>query len=264
MTVTATTAAVELPGAPTALMAGTPTSTTVPLTWTVATTGGAATGFQFKVSNGDGSAIITDWADIMNSDATTASYTVTGLTAETAYTFAIHAQNSAGVSDEVTATATTATAPTTSPAAPSGLLAPAAETTSTSVGLTWTAAATDADISAYQVQVSNEDGAMVITAWTNIMGSSVATTSYTVTGLTAETAYTFAIRAKNTAGESDEVTVTATTKAASATLSFGGETIDDQTYTKDTAITDLVLPVATGRDGALHVHPHPSACGLDV
>ena len=247
-TIDATTTAVELPGAPTALTAGTPTSTTVPLTWTVATTGGDATAFQFKVSNADGSEIITDWTDIMNSDAMTERYTVTGLTAETMYTFAIHAKNSAGVSDEVTETATTAAAPTSPPDAPSGLLAPAAETTSTSVGLTWTAAATDADISAYQVKVSSvATGATgVTTGWMDIAVSSVATTSHTVTGLTAETAYTFAIRAKNTAGESDEVTVTATTKAASATLSFGGETIDDQTYTKDTAITDLVLPVATG------------------
>ena len=260
-TVAATTAA-ELPGAPTALMAGTPTSTTVPLTWTVATTGGDATAFQFKVSNADGTEIITDWTDIINSDATTASYTVTGLTAETEYTFAIRAKNTAGESAGVTATATTATAPTAPPATPSGLLAPAAETTSTSVGLTWTVAATDADISAYQVQVSDADGT-VITAWTNITGSSVTTTSYTVTGLTAETEYTFAIRAKNTAGESDEVTVTATTKAASATLSFGGETIDDKTYTKDTAITDLVLPEATGGTGPYTYTLTPVPEGLE-
>ena len=248
---------------PTALMAGTPTSTTVPLTWTVATTGEAATSFQFKVSNADGMAIITDWTDIMNSDATTASYTVTGLTAETVYTFAIRAKNTAGESAGVTATATTATAPTTPPATPSGLLAPAAETTSTSVELTWTAAATDADISAYQVQVSNADGMMVITAWMNILGSSVTTTSYTVTGLTAETAYTFAIRAKNTAGESDKVTVTATTKAASATLSFGGETIDNQTYTEDTEIPPLTLPEATGGTGPYTYNLTPVPAGLE-
>ena len=262
VTVTATTAA-EPPGAPTALMAGTPTSTTVPLTWTVATTGGDATAFQFKVSHADGSAIITDWTDIMNSDATTASYTVTGLTAETAYTFAVRAKNSAGDGEVATIDATTATAPTTPPAVPSGLLAPAAETTSTSVGLTWTAAVTDADISAYQVQVSNADGMMVITAWMNIMGSSVTTTSYTVTGLTAETSYTFAIRAKNTAGESDEVTVTATTKAASATLSFGSETIDDETYTEDTEIPPLTLPEATGGTGPYTYTLTPVPAGLE-
>ena len=164
----------------------------------------------------------------------------------TSYTFAIRAKNSAGESAEVTVPATTAAAPVAPPAAPSGLLAPAAETTSASVGLTWTAAATDADISAYQVQVSDADGAMVITAWTNILGSTASTTSYTVTGLTAETAYTFAIRARNSAGESAEVTVTATTKAAPTAPSFGSETIANQTYAVSTEITPLALPEAMG------------------
>ena len=139
-------------------------------------------------------------------------------------------------------------------------MVPAAETTSASVGLTWTAAATDADISIYQVKVSNADGTMVITDWTDIMGSTASTSSYTVTGLTAETAYTFAIRAKNSAGESAEVTVTATTKAASTAPSFGSETIANQTYAVSTVITPLTLPVAMGGTPASHLLPGSCAC----
>ena len=48
------------------------------------------------------------------------------------------------------------------------------------------------------------------------------------------------------------------------TLTFMPPSVEAQTYTKDTAITPLTLPEAMGGTGALHVHPHPGACGLDV
>ena len=249
-----------VPPAPADLAASTADATSVSLTWTAVTAVPPITGYQVQVSSVAVGAmgVTTAWTDIMNSDASTASHRVTSLTAETAYTFEIRAQNAAGDGEVATIDATTAAVE--PPGTPTALMA--GTPTSTTVPLTWTVATTGGDATAFQFNVSNADGSEIITDWTDIMNSDATTASYTVTGLTAETSYTFALRAKNSAGESAEVTVTATTKAASATLSFGGETIDDQTYTKDTAITDLVLPVATGGTGPYTYTLTPVPAGL--
>ncbi|MCX5400098.1 chitinase [Streptomyces sp. NBC_00102] len=87
-------APVTVPAAPTGLTAGTPTATSVPLSWTASS---GATGYQ--VYRG-GTKVAT---------VTGTSTTVTGLTASTAYSFQVTATNSAGESAKSAAvTATTA------------------------------------------------------------------------------------------------------------------------------------------------------------
>ncbi|WP_395364040.1 chitinase [Streptomyces sp. YH02] len=84
---------VQLPAAPTGLAAGSPTSTTVPLTWSAAS--GAT---SYNVYRGT--------TKVQTVSGTSA--TVTGLTASTAYTFQVSAVNSAGESPKsATVSATT-------------------------------------------------------------------------------------------------------------------------------------------------------------
>lgn len=98
------------PGAPTGLTLGTATSTTQPLTWTApASDGGSAiTDYvvQYAVA-GSGS-----WSTFSDGTSTTASATVTGLTASTSYDYRVAAVNAIGTgSYSSTATGSTAAAP---------------------------------------------------------------------------------------------------------------------------------------------------------
>ncbi|MGW2839036.1 chitinase [Streptomyces sp. NPDC001493] len=88
-------APVTVPAAPTGLTAGTPTATSVPLSWTASS---GATGYQ--VYRGG-----TKVASV-----TGTSTTVTGLTASTAYSFQVTATNSAGESAKSAAVAVTTAA----------------------------------------------------------------------------------------------------------------------------------------------------------
>ncbi|MFD6079213.1 chitinase [Streptomyces hydrogenans] len=87
-------APVGIPATPTGLAAGSPTSTSVPLTWPA-----VAGATSYKVYRG-GTAVGT---------ATGTSYTATGLTPNTAYSFQISAVNSAGESARSTAVSATTT-----------------------------------------------------------------------------------------------------------------------------------------------------------
>jgi hypothetical protein len=84
---------VSVPGAITGLAAGTVTSSTVPLTWTDPTSGGAATAFTVQYKLDSASTWTTATASL---SASATSYTVSSLTASTAYDFQVFATNSAG------------------------------------------------------------------------------------------------------------------------------------------------------------------------
>lgn len=85
------------PSAVTNLVAGTATTTSVPLTWTAATDNVAVTGYEYS-TNG------TTWT---STGSTSTSYTVTGLTANTSYTIQVRAFDAAG--NKGTAASVTAT-----------------------------------------------------------------------------------------------------------------------------------------------------------
>ncbi|MFE9449967.1 cellulase family glycosylhydrolase [Streptomyces sp. NPDC006739] len=92
----------------------------------------------------------------------------------------------------------------------------ATSVTASSATLTWTAATDDVGVAGYDlVRVDQGSESRVATSTTN---------SVTVTGLTADTAYTFAVHARDAAGNrsSRSATVTVTTaKGATATCSVG-------------------------------------------
>lgn len=142
-----------------------------------------------------------DWTDIPDSSAATNGFAVTGLTNGLEHGFRIRAVNDSGygaVSEVATAM------PQRVPAKPAGLRA---EAGNTQVRLVWTDPQ-DSSISGwrYSFRTTADYG-----PWTDIPGSSSATTRYTVTALTNDTTYTLRIRAVNGSGagpESDGVSAT--------------------------------------------------------
>ncbi|OXB06509.1 M4 family metallopeptidase [Flavobacterium pectinovorum] len=107
---------------------------------------------------------------------------------------------------------------TVAPSAPTSLAA--SGTTGTTTNLTWTASTDNVAVTGYDIYQG-----------TTLKGSS-ATTSYTVTGLTASTAYTFSVKAKDAAGNvsasSSTVNVTTTTAGITYCASQGNSTADER------------------------------------
>jgi bacillolysin len=165
------------PTAPTNLVASGTTQTTTDLSWTASTDNVGVTSYDVY----QGASVIA------NVSGTTRQ--VTGLTASTGYTFSVKAKDAAGnVSGASnTANVTTLTPPdTTAPTAPTNLVA--SGTTQTTTDLAWTASSDNVGVASYDVY----QGASVIA---NVTG-----TTRQVTGLTANTAYAFSVKAKDAAG----------------------------------------------------------------
>ncbi|MYS85612.1 glycoside hydrolase family 18 protein [Embleya scabrispora] len=179
----------QVPAVPTGLTAGTPTTTSVPLSWTAVP---GATGYN----------VYRNGTKVQSVSGTGAN--VTGLTANTAYDFQVSATNSAGESAKsAPVTATTTGGGTQIPATPTGLAA--GTPTTTAVPLTWTAVPGATGYNVYR----NGASAQAVTG-----------PSATVTGLSPATAYSFQVSATNSAGESAKsAAVTATT----ATDGGGGQ-----------------------------------------
>ncbi|WP_331770762.1 glycoside hydrolase family 18 protein (plasmid) [Embleya sp. NBC_00888] len=170
----------QIPAVPSGLAAGTPTASSVPLSWTAVP---GATGY--KVYR-DG---------VLAQTVTGTSATVTGLTQATTYSFQVSATNSAGESAKSAAVSATTSGVVVVPATPTGLAA--GTPTATTVPLSWTAVPAATGYNVYR------NGTLAQTA----TGPSA-----TVTGLTPATAYNFQVSATNSAGESAKsAAVTATT-----------------------------------------------------
>ena len=166
----------EKPSAPTNLRTGTVTATSVPLSWDASTDNVGVVGYEVR---GAGQTV----------PATGTSATITGLTADTEYSFTVVAKDAAGnVSDPSAAlTVRTGTAPDTEkPSVPTNLAVTGA--TETSIALSWSASTDNVGVTGYDVF---QAGALK---------TSVTGTTATVDGLTADTAYTFTVSAKDAAG----------------------------------------------------------------
>lgn len=184
----------------TSLTAGTVTSTTVPLTWTAPV---ATDVSKYEVAySSDGGTNYTIATSSLAAPAT--SYTVTGLTASTTYTIRVVAIDGAGNrSTSVTVLATTSTS-STPPSNVTGLTAGTLNITSFNVS--WTPSSST-NVANYEIAYST-DGTNYTVAGT--VGYSVY--GYTVTGLTANTAYTIRVVAiDNASNRSTGATVSGTT-----------------------------------------------------
>lgn len=181
------------PTAPTGLT-GTPGSAQVGLTWSAATDNGGVVRYRVRR---DGVIVGTP---------TDTSFTDTGLTTGTSYSYTVSALDIAN--NESTQTAAVTVTPSndaTPPSTPTDLAA--GTPTGTTVPLTWTASTDDVAVTGYRVY---RGGTRI---------GSPTGTSYTATGLTASTGYSFTVSAIDAAGNESPQTaaVTATTTADTTT-----------------------------------------------
>jgi len=165
------------PSAPTNLSASNTTQTTTNLSWNAATDNIAVTAYDVY----QGASII---ATVSGT-----SYAVVGLSASTSYPFSVRAKDAAGNVSVAsnTVNVTTLNPPDTqAPSVPANVSA--TNTTQTSTSLSWSSSTDNVGVTGYDVY----QGSAII--------ASVSGTTRQVTGLTANTAYTFRVRAKDAAG----------------------------------------------------------------
>jgi chitodextrinase len=178
------------PTAPTGLTASPASGTQVDLSWN------ASTEFAGAIAGYD---VYRDGALIATTSST--SYPDTGVTYGTSYTYSVAAYDAAGNVSSQSAPATATTPDAQAPAVPAGLAATAVS--GTQVNLSWSASA-DANGTAAGYDVYR-DGAIIAT---------LSGTSYSDTGLTDATAYSYTVDAfdttGNTSAQSAPVTVTTT------------------------------------------------------
>ena len=170
-----------------------PDETEVALTWDDPANN-TITKSQYRRKTGVGD--YGNWTDIGGSGASTDSYTVTGLTSGTTYTFAVRAKNVGGNGAAATVTAATL------PAAPTNLLPVPGDR---AVTLSWSNPGGDT-ITSHEVST---DGGTTFSDIPNSAHGQTNATGYTVTGLTNGTRYTFAVRAVNGTGNGLVATVNA-------------------------------------------------------
>ncbi|WP_308286941.1 fibronectin type III domain-containing protein [Actinomadura parmotrematis] len=203
------------PGKP----AGTATQDSVALSWAASTDAdGDLAGYD--VYRGD--------QVVASTGATETTATITGLDADTDYTFTVQAKDAKGHVSEASPAGTVRTQPKPveqhAPTAPGNLAAGTA--TKNSVPLTWTAATDqDGDLAGYEVY--GADGKVVATAGADATGVSV-------TGLAADTDYAFTVKAKDAKGNLSAAAgpvAAHTAKDEGGTVSYG-YTLKGSTFVK--------------------------------
>jgi hypothetical protein len=207
-----------VPAAPTGLTATASSSSVIGLTWTADTAPSGCTISGYNVYRSTTSGFTPGSGNLVASGLTSPSYSNTGLAASTTYYFIVEALDSYGSSAaSAQAQATTQAAPTCSavPSAPTGLTATASS--SSVIGLSWTAVTPPANctISSYSVYRSTTSG--FTPGAGNLVASGLTSPSYSNTGLTASTTYYFVVEALDSYGTSAaSAQASATTPATSA------------------------------------------------
>src|SRR6218665_3557234 len=198
------------PTAPTLTASGTTTTSTT-LSWSGATDNIGVTGYDVYR---DGT--------LIGSTTTATTYAVSGLANATTYAFTVRAKDAAGntsvASNVASVTTLTQTPDTTAPSVPT---LSASGTTTTTTNLSWTTATDNVGVTGYDVYRNG-----------TLLGSTTTTTTYAVSGLTAATAYTFNVRAKdaagNTSANSNTANVTTLTNTVTYCTSQGNSTADEK------------------------------------
>jgi chitodextrinase len=192
------------PTAPTGLTATAASSSQINLSWNASTDNVGVTGYDvYRGASVVGSTTATSFSD-------------TGLTASTSYSYTVKAKDAAGnvsaASSSASAT-TQASADTTAPSAPTGLTATAVS--SSQINLSWAAATDNVGVTGYDVYRGS-----------TLVGSNVNTTSYSDTGLAAGFTYSYTVKARDAAGNVSAASsaVNGTTQSLYMGAKFDGST----------------------------------------
>ncbi|MFB9328402.1 fibronectin type III domain-containing protein [Paenibacillus aurantiacus] len=200
----------QAPAAPANLRVTATTSTSVALAWNASTDNVGVTGYD----------VYRGASLVGSTSGSTLTYTNTGLAAGTAYSFTVKAKDAAGNVSAASASVSVTTpgtggSDTQAPTAPTNLAVTG--TTSSSVSLSWSASTDNVGVANYQVL----SGATVVLTVTG--------TTATVTGLSASTAYTFTVKAKDAAGNTS--TASNAVNATTPGTGTGGGSIPKHTLT---------------------------------
>jgi chitodextrinase len=153
----------------------------VNLSWSASTDNVAVTGYNVYIGS-----------TLAGTAMSGTTFTVSGLAENTAYTFTVKAKDAAGnlsaASNSLSVTTNNSSqTDNQAPTAPSSLTSPSK--TDTSVNLSWTASTDNVAVTGYDIFNGS-----------SLAGSTTSATTFSVTGLTANTAYSFAVKAKDAAG----------------------------------------------------------------
>ena len=234
------------PTAPSGLGATAISATQITLTWTASTDNVGVTGYLIERCQGAG---CTTFAQIA-APGTGTTYSDTGLTATTSYSYRVRATDAAGNLSPYsnTASATTQTVDTQPPTAPSGLGATAAS--ASQINLTWTASTDNVGVTGYLIERCQGAGC---TTFAQIAAPGTGTT-YSDTGLTASTSYSYRVRATDAAGNLSPYSNTASSTTPSA---GGGFTVSPRaavltlTQTQPFTATGGTPPIVWSVDGTV-------------
>jgi endo-1,4-beta-xylanase len=199
----------QAPSTPAGLTAPSTTSSSISLAWTPSTDNVGVTGYQILRAAGASGGT---FAQIGTS--ASASFADSGLAASTTFRYQVRATDAAGNVSTVSNTVTAATqagggGDTQAPSTPANLTAPS--TTASSVSLAWSASTDNVGVTGYQIlRAPGTSGGTFAQIGTST------TPSFVNSGLAANTAFRYQVRATDAAGNVSAVsnTVTATTLTA--------------------------------------------------
>lgn len=203
-----------VPAQPSKLTAVAASSSTIGLTWS-AVTAPANCSITYSVFRATTKTFTPSSANQIVSGITTPTYSNTGLSASTAYYYSVEAVDGKGASAaSAVVGATTPAAPVcgAAPALPNGLSASA--TSSSAIALKWSAVATPANCSV-TYSVFRATAKTFTPSSSNLIVSGLSTPSYSNTGLSPSTVYSYSVEAVDSKGASAaSAIVSATTPAA--------------------------------------------------
>ena len=197
----------QAPTAPTGLTATATSSTQINLSWTASTDNVGVTGYRVERCQGAGCSTFTQIAT-----PTGTTFSDTALTAFTTYSYRVRAADAVPnlSAYSSTASATTQVAPDTqAPTAPTGLTA--TTISSSQINLSWTASTDNVGVTGYRVERCQGAGCSTFTQI-----ATPTSTSFSDTGLTASTSYSYRVRAADAVPNLSAYssTASATTQAA--------------------------------------------------
>jgi len=239
-TASATTLAVsQPPAAPTLLSATAASSSQVNLSWTDNSTNETGFAIDYATDVNFTQNLLT--TTVGANSGTTASASITGLSASTPYFFRVRATNSAGPSTNSNTASATTLAVVLPPAAPTALTATAVS--SGQINLSWTDNSTNE--TGFAIDRANDVNFTQNLVTTTVGANSGSSASASITGLSPSTPYFFRVRATNSAGPSaNSNTASATTLAAvvSSNVALGKLTVAS-------SIEDSTVPASNATDG---------------